>query len=344
MAGPAAGNGRPGAGLGGGGVRAPRPRRAARPVGNGTPTSSWCWGPRREAFAAEHVVDPGDEAAVVTRPDAAGGGAALLMYASCAWFFNDLAGIETVQSMRCTASCYDLLAELGEPRPVDAVLATAGREPAATTPPRATAARSGGATSTPAGGPGPGRRPPGADRPAGRRRGRRAHRRLRAGAGAARDRRPGRRGGVCRPGGRDPAGRTRRRTRWTYAALHLGGLEVFGAVRPAAEGDRDAATWPPWWATPPGGPGHGPPADGRRPLRAQGVRPGERTARGGETCCGPRPRAWPTGSWPPTTSCARTTTTPWPPWPWRARRWRPSCGARSSWRWPAAWRGRWPRR
>ena len=33
--------------------------------------------------------------------------------------------------------------------------------------------------------------------------------------------------------------RTRRTTRWTYAAVHLGGLEVFGAVRPAADGDAD---------------------------------------------------------------------------------------------------------
>ncbi len=30
--------------------------------------------------------------------------------------------------------------------------------------------------------------------------------------------------------------RTRRTTRWAYAAVHLGGLEVFGAVRPAADG------------------------------------------------------------------------------------------------------------
>jgi hypothetical protein len=31
--------------------------------------------------------------------------------------------------------------------------------------------------------------------------------------------------------------RTRRTTGWTYAALHLGGLEVFGAVRPGRDGD-----------------------------------------------------------------------------------------------------------
>jgi hypothetical protein len=35
--------------------------------------------------------------------------------------------------------------------------------------------------------------------------------------------------------------RTRRRTVWTYGAVHLGGLEVFGAVRPADDLSLDAA-------------------------------------------------------------------------------------------------------
>jgi alpha-amylase/alpha-mannosidase (GH57 family) len=39
---------------------------------------------------------------------------ALLMYTSCGWFFNDLAGIETVQVLRYAARLLDLLAELGE--------------------------------------------------------------------------------------------------------------------------------------------------------------------------------------------------------------------------------------
>jgi hypothetical protein len=39
---------------------------------------------------------------------------ALLMYTSCGWFFNDLAGIETVQILRYAARLLDLLDELGE--------------------------------------------------------------------------------------------------------------------------------------------------------------------------------------------------------------------------------------
>jgi alpha-amylase/alpha-mannosidase (GH57 family) len=53
---------------------------------------------------------------------------ALLMYTSCAWFFWDLAGLETVQCLRYAARGLDLLAELGEEPPVAAfldVLATA---------------------------------------------------------------------------------------------------------------------------------------------------------------------------------------------------------------------------
>ena len=40
---------------------------------------------------------------------------AQLMYTSCGWFFNDLAGIETLQILRYAARCVDLLAELDEP-------------------------------------------------------------------------------------------------------------------------------------------------------------------------------------------------------------------------------------
>ena len=39
---------------------------------------------------------------------------ALLMYTSCGWFFNDLAGLETVQVLRYAARLLDLLDELGE--------------------------------------------------------------------------------------------------------------------------------------------------------------------------------------------------------------------------------------
>lgn len=44
---------------------------------------------------------------------------ALLMYTSCGWFFNDLAGIETLQVLRYAARCMDLLEELSEPWPQD---------------------------------------------------------------------------------------------------------------------------------------------------------------------------------------------------------------------------------
>ena len=38
---------------------------------------------------------------------------ALLMFASCGWFFSDLAGIETIQVMRYAARVIDLQDELG---------------------------------------------------------------------------------------------------------------------------------------------------------------------------------------------------------------------------------------
>ena len=44
------------------------------------------------------------------------------MYTSCGWFFNDLAGIETVQILRYAARAIDLYEQLGEKPPVDAVL------------------------------------------------------------------------------------------------------------------------------------------------------------------------------------------------------------------------------
>jgi hypothetical protein len=39
----------------------------------------------------------------------------MLMYTSCGWFFNDVAGLETVQVMRYAARAADLLEEVGEP-------------------------------------------------------------------------------------------------------------------------------------------------------------------------------------------------------------------------------------
>src|SRR5207237_8085354 len=47
---------------------------------------------------------------------------AMLMYASCGWFFYDLAGLETVQVLRYAARVCDLLEEAGEPSPEPALL------------------------------------------------------------------------------------------------------------------------------------------------------------------------------------------------------------------------------
>ena len=74
-----------------------------------------------EAFADEHVVggaadvDATIEALTLLEAQRH----ALLMYTSCAWFFWDLAGLETVQCLRYAARCLDLLRELGEPPPVE---------------------------------------------------------------------------------------------------------------------------------------------------------------------------------------------------------------------------------
>ncbi|MDQ1395189.1 MAG: hypothetical protein QOG64_448, partial [Acidimicrobiaceae bacterium] len=43
---------------------------------------------------------------------------AMAMYTSCGWFFNDLAGLETVQVLRYAARTIDLLNEIGETMPV----------------------------------------------------------------------------------------------------------------------------------------------------------------------------------------------------------------------------------
>jgi len=64
----------------------------------------------REEFAAEHVT--GDEVEAFTLLEAQRN--AMAMYTSCGWFFNDLAGLETVQILRYAARVIDLLAELGE--------------------------------------------------------------------------------------------------------------------------------------------------------------------------------------------------------------------------------------
>jgi Domain of unknown function (DUF3536)/Glycosyl hydrolase family 57 len=70
-------------------------------------------------FADEHVVGDGHHAGLLL--DAQRN--ALLMYTSCGWFFNDLAGLETVQILRYAARAIDLYQQLGESPPVDEVLA-----------------------------------------------------------------------------------------------------------------------------------------------------------------------------------------------------------------------------
>jgi Domain of unknown function (DUF3536)/Glycosyl hydrolase family 57 len=192
-----------------------------------------------EDFTAAHVVEPGDDAVVTALALLESQRHALLMYTSCGWFFNDLAGIETVQIMRYAACCCDLLAELGEPTPIDAVLATLadarsndpaegdGREiwhrhveTSRVDPARVAAHLA--LTDLLAG-------DAAAEHIAGFELERELHETVD-------------RGGVAVCAGRVAIThrRTRRRTRWAYAAVHLGGLEVFGAVRPAADRERDA--------------------------------------------------------------------------------------------------------
>ncbi|MGK2950679.1 MAG: DUF3536 domain-containing protein [Acidimicrobiales bacterium] len=69
-------------------------------------------------FCAEHVVGDPHQAGVLL--DAQRN--ALLMYTSCAWFFNDLAGIETVQVLRYAHRAIELYRQLGEEPPEAAVV------------------------------------------------------------------------------------------------------------------------------------------------------------------------------------------------------------------------------
>lgn len=50
----------------------------------------------------------------------------LAMYTSCGWFFDDLAGLEATYVLRLAARALDLLAELGEPPPTEAFLSALG--------------------------------------------------------------------------------------------------------------------------------------------------------------------------------------------------------------------------
>jgi alpha-amylase/alpha-mannosidase (GH57 family) len=186
-----------------------------------------------EEFAADHVTGDLVEALTLLEQQRH----ALLMYTSCAWFFWDLAGLETVQCLRYAARAIDLLAELGEEPPVDAFLERLA-EACSNQPHEGTGADVWRNHVEPA--------RVDADRAV-------AHIAL-AGLLARRpegevatweivehDHRAGVRGAL-----RVNAGivtlrhkRTRRVSRRTYAVMLIGALEVLGAVRPADD-DRDA--------------------------------------------------------------------------------------------------------
>jgi alpha-amylase/alpha-mannosidase (GH57 family) len=78
-----------------------------------------------EDFADQHVVPDGGVEAARTLLEAQRYG--LLMYTSCGWFFNDLAGIETIQILQYAARAMDLYRELGEQPPVDDFLEELGQ-------------------------------------------------------------------------------------------------------------------------------------------------------------------------------------------------------------------------
>ncbi|HEY3141145.1 MAG TPA: DUF3536 domain-containing protein, partial [Acidimicrobiales bacterium] len=157
---------------------------------------------------------------------------ALLMYTSCGWFFNDLAGIETLQILRYAARCMDLLEELGEPVPLDIFLDTLAK--ASSNRPEEGDGRTLWETRVE-----PARADGGrvaahlalvellesSDPAVAELGGYEVERKT----GDAVDR-----GGVAVCAARVTLvhRRTRRPTTWTYGAVHLGGLEVFGAVRP----------------------------------------------------------------------------------------------------------------
>lgn len=72
----------------------------------------------RDEFTAEWVI--GDPVAAYTLLESQR--SAMAMYTSCGWFFNDLAGIETIQVMRYAAHVIDLLHQIGAQLPEAAFL------------------------------------------------------------------------------------------------------------------------------------------------------------------------------------------------------------------------------
>jgi alpha-amylase/alpha-mannosidase (GH57 family) len=184
-----------------------------------------------DEFVAAHVT--GDQVEALTLLEAQRH--ALLMYTSCGWFFNDLAGLETLQILRYAARCMDLLEELGEAPPVDAFLDVLAQA----------------SSNRPGEGDGRAlweRRIDPARADGGRVAAHLALVELLTAtdplvtelAGYYVEREVAEavdRGGVSTCAARVSLThrRTRRRTAWIYGAVHLGGLEVFGAVRPGLD-------------------------------------------------------------------------------------------------------------
>jgi alpha-amylase/alpha-mannosidase (GH57 family) len=190
----------------------------------------------RDDFAAEHVV--GDAVQAFTLLEAMRH--AMAMYTSCGWFFNDLAGIETVQILRYAARVMDHLRELGEDPGehhfVDVLAAAESNDPAEgdgraiwarrVAPSRVDAQRVVAHLAL---------RELLENRP--------APDRVAAFDVAVVDHNHADRGALALCSGlvRVTHTRTGRVTEHAYAALHLGGLEVVGATRPAdARRDADA--------------------------------------------------------------------------------------------------------
>jgi hypothetical protein len=206
----------------------------------------------RDAYIAV-VLDPGKLNAFLTKRLRKGADAtralalleaqrhAMLMYTSCGWFFDDLAGLEAVQVLRYAARCMDLLQEAGDDGAVeDAFLDVldgavsndpdegTGRqvwaghvEPARVTPARVVAHIALLEVLD-------GRSP------------------LPVTAGyevEVSDHTYAERGALGLGCGRVTVvhRRTRRPHAYVYAAVHLGALDVVGACRPARGGDEDAA-------------------------------------------------------------------------------------------------------
>ncbi|MGE3619507.1 MAG: DUF3536 domain-containing protein [Acidimicrobiia bacterium] len=200
-----------------------------------------------DRFLGVHLVDGADPVDALTLLEAQRH--ALLMYTSCGWFFNDLAGIETLQILRYAARAVDLHRELGEDPPLDDVLRILGQassnrpeegdgrriwarhvEPSRVDGSRVAAHLAlvdllGGRGVSEVEGEGAVL----------------ANHRIGWGERLHLDR-----GGLAVAAGTVVLEhrRTRRRTGHAYAAVHLGGLEVFGAVRPLrgpGDGEDDLA-------------------------------------------------------------------------------------------------------